>query len=384
MSLFTYSAVALCLMSIPAAANAKTIYIDDDGPADFNNIQAAIDDSNNGDEVVVADGVYTAEGNRDIDFLGKAITVRSENGPENCIIDCQDSPEDQHRGFYFHSWENVNSVVKGFTITNGNGPVEYIPSYPQSVGGAIFCYGSSPTIDNCIIIRNSAWYGGGIYCDIYCDSVSSPRIINNTITRNSASSGGGIFGGQATIQNCIINGNTAEWGGGLYGCDGTIQSNIIIGNSALDGGGGLGWCNATIRNNTICGNSAEYGGGSRACRGTIQNCIFWGNSANETDDFPTFSCIRNWTGGGEGNIAHDSCFVDPNNADYHLKSQAGRWDANGGRWTTDDVTSPCIDAGDPMSPIRHEPFPNGGVINMGSYGGTAEASKSYFGKGVSP
>lgn len=45
----------------------------------------------------------------------------------------------------------------------------------------------------------------------------------------------------------------------------------------------------------------------------------------------------------------------------------------------DDVTSPCIDAGDSMSPLGPEPFPNGGIVNMGAYGGTAEASKSYFG-----
>jgi len=75
--------------------------------------------------------------------------------------------------------------------------------------------------------------------------------------------------------------------------------------------------------------------------------------------------------------ANDDFWVD---GDYHLKSQAGRWDASEGRWLTDDVTSPCIDAGDPMSPIGLEPFPSGGVINMGAYGGTAEASKSYFGK----
>ena len=63
-----------------------------------------------------------------------------------------------------------------------------------------------------------------------------------------------------------------------------------------------------------------------------------------------------------------------------MKSQAGRWDANEGRWTKDDVTSPCIDAGNLMSPIGTEPFPNGGIINMGAYGGTTEASKSYFDK----
>ena len=70
------------------------------------------------------------------------------------------------------------------------------------------------------------------------------------------------------------------------------------------------------------------------------------------------------------------------NGDHHLKSQAGRWDPNAGTWVQDDVTSPCIDAGDPMSPIGLEPFPNGGIVNMGAYGGTAEASKSYFGEPV--
>lgn len=75
--------------------------------------------------------------------------------------------------------------------------------------------------------------------------------------------------------------------------------------------------------------------------------------------------------------------VEPNNpnavwidGDYHLKSQVGRWDQNSQSWIQDDVTSPCIDAGDPNSPIGHEPFPNGGIINMGAYGGTEEASMS--------
>ena len=64
--------------------------------------------------VIVADGVYTGTGNRDIDFLGKAITVRSENGPNNCVIDCNG----EGRGFEFRSGEDANSVLAGFTITN--------------------------------------------------------------------------------------------------------------------------------------------------------------------------------------------------------------------------------------------------------------------------
>jgi hypothetical protein len=82
---------------------------------------------------------------------------------------------------------------------------------------------------------------------------------------------------------------------------------------------------------------------------------------------------------GAGNIDVDPCFADAASDDYHLKSQAGRWDPVSQNWVPDANTSPCIDGGDISSPIGDEPFPNGGIINMGAYGGTAEASKSYFG-----
>jgi hypothetical protein len=62
--------------------------------------------------------------------------------------------------------------------------------------------------------------------------------------------------------------------------------------------------------------------------------------------------------------------------DYHLRSGAGRWDPTTGAWVQDDRTSPCIDAGDPASPVGYEPLPNGGVPNVGTYGGTTQASKS--------
>jgi hypothetical protein len=148
----------------------------------------------------------------------------------------------------------------------------------------------------------------------------------------------------------------------------------------------------------------------------ISNCII-SNGGNEIYNPDGSQIIINYTdflGGassiydpcnaviwGMGNIDADPCFVDPGywadadnpnvvaepndpnavwiDGDYHLKSQAGRWDPNSQNWIQDDVTSPCIDAGDPNSLIGHEPFPNGGIINMGAYGGTVEASKSYFG-----
>ena len=79
---------------------------------------------------------------------------------------------------------------------------------------------------------------------------------------------------------------------------------------------------------------------------------------------------------GQGNIDADPLFADPDNADYHLKSQSGRWDSGSRNWVVDDVTSPCIDVGDPAALVGLESSPNGGIVNMGVYGGTSQASRS--------
>ena len=123
---------------------------------------------------------------------------------------------------------------------------------------------------------------------------------------------------------------------------------------------------------------------------TLENCIVWGNSSDPSGNCPdeifgsptvSYSDIRGgWP--DDGNIDTDPCFANPDANDFHLKSEAGRWDPVAGNWVIDTVTSPCIDAGDMSSPIGYEPFPNGGVINMGAYGGTVQASKSYFGQPI--
>ncbi len=95
------------------------------------------------------------------------------------------------------------------------------------------------------------------------------------------------------------------------------------------------------------------------------------------DTDPLFARRGYWDENGTPDDPYDDIWVE---GDYHLKSQAGRWDPVSRSWVQDDVTSPCIDAGDPNSPVGLEPFPNGGRINMGAYGGTAQASKSYFGQ----
>ncbi|OHB63140.1 MAG: hypothetical protein A2Y76_15295 [Planctomycetes bacterium RBG_13_60_9] len=103
--------------------------------------------------------------------------------------------------------------------------------------------------------------------------------------------------------------------------------------------------------------------------------VTWGPGNIDAD--PCFANPGHWDPNGTADDPNDDFFVV---GDYHLKSQTGRWDPNRQSWVKDDVTSPCIDAGDPNSPVGDEPFPNGGRINMGAYGGTAEASKSYFGE----
>ena len=147
------TAALLCaLLVVSTPLFARTITVDDDGPADFATIQGAIDDADDGDEVVISPGTYTGPSNRGIDFKGKAITVRSidPNDPNMVaatIIDteCTFSSGFFHRGVVFQSGEGPDSILEGFTITNS-------VSGSNEAGEGIACKdGSSPTIRNCVI-----------------------------------------------------------------------------------------------------------------------------------------------------------------------------------------------------------------------------------------
>lgn len=236
-------------------------------------------------------------------------------------------------------------------------------------------------------------------------------ILYNCEFRENISDGGGTVkahGGVYIADNCIFSGNIVEGDGGAIETSArrtVISNSLFVGNIAGESGGAIDTHFAdytTIRNCTFSGNTAGDDGGSLFVgdKTKVTNCIFWDESSPviEFRDTEPLISYCNVQGGwhGEGNIDVDPCFVEPGywdtngtpddpndnlwiNGDYHLNSQAGRWDSNSQSWVMDDITSPCIDAGDPNSPISIEPFPNGGRINMGSYGASDEAGKTYFG-----
>ena len=320
------------------------IYVKQDGSGDFTTIQAAIDAAIDGHTIIVTTGTYTGNGNRDCDFKAKAITVRGETGdPNDCIIDCQGTETDPHRGFKFISGEDANSVLEAITITDGYGPLENIEGHIRSGGGAVYCKNSSPTISNCTFSGNSANYGGGI-CNLY----SSPSINNCTLSDNVAifpislhgGQGGGIYNywSNPGISNCIILNNSASvYGGGInnyYKSSPTISNCIFSGNSA-DYGGGISnnyYSYPSIKNCTISDNSTNsYNSGviyGYLSSPTISNCIVWGNSPSNIYGTATVT-YSNVQGGytGVGNIDADPLFAVDG---YHLIA-----------------SSPCMDAGDP-------------------------------------
>jgi hypothetical protein len=195
-------------------------------PTDFSTIQAAIDAAGRGDTIVVQDGIYKSTGNKNLNFKGKAIQLRSENGPDNCVIDC----EGTGRGFFFHSSEAQDSIVDGLTVRNAfvSGPDL------EGDGGGFFCYGSSPTIINCIITENRTGEAGG---GISCYHQSSPIIKNCTFSKNKAPYGGAVclaFNSSPIIENCIFSGNRARGGDAIYcgkECFPTVNNCTFIKNS---------------------------------------------------------------------------------------------------------------------------------------------------------
>ena len=284
-----------------------------------------------------------------------------------------------------------NSAINGAAVSNENRRKSTVTGCVRRI-----------KLTGCVFCGNRAKYGGAAYI--------------------AADAPGGSC--ELEVKECLFAGNRARqylWTLLDLELSDLTSTELVTSESSADACGGAmyvaGCFVVELTNCTFASNSAPSGN-TIACDSEpetspsnleLHNCILRDEenqicNANGLAIVIEYSDIRGgWA--GEGNIDADPLFVaagywDSNgtpedvnddfwlDGDYHLKAQAGRWTsassvgpvANEGRWTKDDVTSLCIDAGDPMSPIGYEPFSNGGIINMGAYGGTAEASKSYFGE----
>jgi hypothetical protein len=264
------------------------------------------------------------------------------------------------------------------------------------------CNSNVPTIAHCIITNNTAdRYGGGIYNSLEGEQIITHCIVSGNIAGND---GGGIYniGNWPTVANCVISCNRADYAaGGIlnWNAEATITNCTIVDNSSLAIYNVNGSDPVLINNCILRGNEREIAlrenysiGPYGVSTASVSYCNVQGG---EEKVIVGFSCTLDW---GEGNIDEDPCFADPGywadkndpniivepddpnalwiDGDYHLKSQAGRWDANSKSWVQDFVTSLNIDAGDPNSDWTAELWPHGKQINMGTYGGTPQASMS--------
>jgi len=295
-----------CLLSCHCIfALAETYVVSPDGSGDFATIQLAIDAAADGDVIALADGTFTGDGNRDINYLGKAITVQSQGGiPEACVIDCDGSETDPHCGFHFRTGEQAESVLAGVTVQGG------WAIYPD-LGGAIRCEGgSSPTVVSCIfsgnegsavgcsagtflVLRgcrfadNHGAYGGAINADRCALTIDHCRFIEN----ETDGEGGAVFayGTLATIMHSAFIRNTAHSAAAASFHDESevsVLECLFEGNVSSSSGGALTfWISGPniVDRCTFVSNAAGHEGAAlwseKISATYVRNCTFWGNAS---------------------------------------------------------------------------------------------------------
>ncbi len=277
-------------------------------------------------------------------------------------------------------------------------------NYGGSKIRGIYCSGSANVkIIGCDITNNSSdYYASGIVCEDTANVIiSGCNISNNSSMKDNY--GICVRNGYTTkikIENCIISDNSFSAQGYNEGCGIFAEEGILeVVNCLISGHPECGILigskveKAMIKNCTIIDNidaCDSFGIRSYNKHTIFENCILKDNGNNQlygkyiVVSYSDISDNTDHIWPGFGNLNADPLFADPNNGDYHLLSQAGRWDPDSQQWVRDDVSSPCIDGGDPTDWVGDEPAGSGGRINMGYFGGTAQASKTDFCNGSLP
>jgi hypothetical protein len=297
---------------------------DTDVPAICPTIQSALDVAQLPGTIRVAPGVY----HENVNFAGAPVTVLAIGGASVTTIDAGlNGP-----AVTIDQGEGTQSVLDGFTLTNGTGA----PGFPAIEGGGLHVAGSSPTLRNLVVTGNAlnsgvnggggayitqstvtisssvftdnhvAYYGGGLYLDR-----SDVHLDHVVIDDNTATYGAGIalYYGSVTVENSIISGNTGYSGNGAFIQGGAASfTNVSMVANSGGVGGAVSAFDATVAlvNVTMSGGAAANTGGAYAYPGstiTFDHCNFWNNTNGDVGGAPDPI-------GAGGNIAVDPGFID--------------------------------------------------------------------------
>jgi parallel beta-helix repeat protein len=347
----------------------------EDGPIEnvtsgtkYDHIRHAISEAQPGDKIVLSEGIY----HENVNFSGKNVILSSIDPGNPAVVagtvlagsavgggssGSKSSAVSTGPVVTFASGENQDCMLAGLTIS---GPA-----------AAVFCSGASPVISDCRIENNG---GNGIELR----EGSNPAITKCQINANAGTgielqakqSGRFTIYNYPIITNCII---AANFKSGISGGMPTITNCTIVANTGL----GISNLNSTVTNSIIYYNNAGTDSvqiQSNAATVTYSNIQGGWPGQGNIDAVPCFAEPGYWNLGGTLDDVSDDFWVP---GDYHLRSQAGRWDAGSQSWLLDVLSSPCIDSGNPDSDFSAEIPPNGDRINIGAYGGTHQASMSF-------
>ncbi|MBN1826819.1 MAG: right-handed parallel beta-helix repeat-containing protein [Candidatus Eisenbacteria bacterium] len=230
-------------LSTTGPCQSESVFVAADGSGDYPDIQTSLNSCYATNVIALEKGIYTGSGNRDLDYGGKGITVCSRGGsPDSCVIDCQGSPADMHRGARFDSGENSYAELIEVTVRNG---------WARN-GGAVHCrFGSSPTLKGCVFENNIASISGGAVC---CEDSSGVWIRDCTLYGNDAPDAGGIAlksVAEADVDNTII---AFSSGGAAVDC---ASGEASLSCSDLFGNAGGDWVGCVEGQNGAAGNISQ-------------------------------------------------------------------------------------------------------------------------------